>query len=440
MWAQTFAFGYKHPPLTAWLFMAWFAIFPRTNWAMHLEAVAIAAATLAVTWRLLRDHLDRDRSLFGLAALMLVPLFTFKAAELNANTAMMPFWAAALLFYLRARRSLSGWDAVLAGAFASFAMLGKYWAVYLFAGMALASLTGAGARRFWRSPAPYLMAAGAAVVIAPHLYWYVMQAGGTNYAFVRDSVMTDDTFATALGKSVYYLLGVIAYAAGPLLLLALLRPARAALADIAWPADEMRRQALILFAVPMVLPALVNLALPARLTPDWTFPNWALLPLVLYGSRKIAVDSLAVAGAGLIALAGSLGFVSASPFIAYAHLKAGLDSNRPSSQEVAALAEKMSNKPVRLYWGSPEITGNLPFYLAGTRRLEDDPLSDLGRSETAAQGLIVACLDGDTPCLTAQTALGGGGVAPANGAISRSFLGFSGKPIGFRVSVLPAQP
>ena len=132
---------------------------------------------------------------------------------------------------------------MLAGAFASFAMLGKYWAVYLFAGMAVASLTGAGARRFWRSPAPYLMAAGAAVVIAPHLYWYVMQAGGTNYAFVRDSVMTDDTFATALGKSVYYLLGVIAYAAGPLLLLALLRPARAALADIAWPADEMRRQA-----------------------------------------------------------------------------------------------------------------------------------------------------------------------------------------------------
>ena len=138
LWAQAFAFGYKHPPLTAWLFMAWFAVFPRANWAMHLAAVAIVAATLAVTWRLLRDHLDRDRSLFGLAALILVPLYTFKAAELNANTAMMPFWAAALLFYLRARRGLGVWDAVLAGAFASLAMLGKYWAVYLFAGMAAA--------------------------------------------------------------------------------------------------------------------------------------------------------------------------------------------------------------------------------------------------------------------------------------------------------------
>jgi hypothetical protein len=318
-------------------------------------------------------------------------------------------------------------------------MLGKYWAVYLFAGLAVASLTGAGARRFWRSPAPYLMAAGAAVVIAPHLYWYVTQDGGTNYAFVRDSVMTDDSFAAALGKSVYYLLGVLAYAAGPLLLLAALRPGRAALADIAWPADDMRRQALILFAVPMVLPALVNLALPARLTPDWTFPNWALLPVVLYGSRKLAVDSLAVAGAGLLALAVTVCFLMASPFIAVAKLKSGLDPNRPTSQEVAALAERMSSKPVGLYWGSPEITGNLPFYLAGTNRLEDDPLSDLGRSETAAEGLVVACLDGDTPCLTTQAALGGGAHA-VDSTISRSFLGYSAKPIGIRVRVLPPQP
>ena len=60
----------------------------------------------------MRDHLDRDRSLFGLAALILVPLYTFKAAELNANTVMMPFWAAALLFYLRARRGLDVWDSL----------------------------------------------------------------------------------------------------------------------------------------------------------------------------------------------------------------------------------------------------------------------------------------------------------------------------------------
>src|SRR5487761_1366633 len=82
LWAQHFAFGYKHPPMTAWLFSLWFAIFPRADWAAHLLAVTIAAVTLAVSWRLARDHLDKYRSLFGLAALSFIPLFTFKATEL----------------------------------------------------------------------------------------------------------------------------------------------------------------------------------------------------------------------------------------------------------------------------------------------------------------------------------------------------------------------
>jgi 4-amino-4-deoxy-L-arabinose transferase-like glycosyltransferase len=438
-WAQSFAFGYKHPPLTAWLFMAWFALFPRANWAMHLEAIAIVATTLAITWRLLRDYLDRERSLFGLAALILVPFYTYKAAELNANTVMMPFWAAALLFYLRARRGLGAWDAVLAGAFASLAMLGKYWAVYLFAGMALASLLGPGTRRFWRSPAPYLMAVSAALVIAPHLYWYVANAGGTNYAFVRNGVMNHDSFGVALGRSLYYLLGVIGYAAGPLALLVWLRPDRAALADLAWPADADRRQAVILFAAPMLLPALVNLVLPYRLTPDWTFPNWALLPVVLYGSRKIAIDSFAAAGAGLLALALSLAFVAASPFVAAVKLKSGLDPNRPSSQEVATLAEKITNKPVRLYWGSPGITGNLPFYLAGSKPLAGDPLYAEDRAALAANGLLVVCLDSDAGCQATAATLAGNANRTVSGTIRRSFLGLTGPATGFHVTVVPAQ-
>ena len=82
---------------------------------------------------------------------------------------------------------------------------------------------------------------------------------------------------------------MIAYAAGPLVLLAALRPSPAALRDIIWPADPERRQALILLVVPLVLPALVNLFLPHRLTAVWTYPNWALLPVVLYGSRQLAI-------------------------------------------------------------------------------------------------------------------------------------------------------
>ena len=448
LWAQHFAFGYKHPPMTAWLFALWFAVFPRADWAAHLLAVTMAAITLAVSWRLLRDHLDKDRALFGLAALFLVPLYTFKAAELDANTAMMPFWPAALLFYLRARRGLGVCDALLAGAFAGLTMLAKYWAIYLFAGMAVASLVGPGTRRFWRSPAPYLMAAGAAIVIAPHVYWYISTAGGSSYAFVRDNVLNHDSFATALARSVRYLLGTIAYAAGPLVLLAALRPNWAALADIAWPAGEERRQAMILFAVPLVLPALANLAMPHRLTAAWTYPNWALLPVVLYGSRKIVIDAAAAGAAGFVALA--MGFLAlvASPVVAYQKLKAGPDSNRPDAHQVAEAAERLAaGAPVRFFWGSTSLTGGLPFYLPQARPLDADPLSADGRAAIKAAGLLIVCFDNDAPCLKTDTALAGGAGGAgaehrsADLTIRHSLLGLSGPPAKVHITVVsaPAQ-
>ena len=178
------------------------------------------------------------------------------------------------------------------------------------------------------------MAAGAAIVLTPHAIWLVTERGGASYDFVRTNVMAAESFGAALGGSAYYLLGVAAYAVGPLLLLAALRPNRVALADIVWPADDDRQQAVLLFAVPLVLPALLNLVLPYRLTPDWTFPNWPLLPIVLYASLALVISTTAVAAAGLIALALTLAALVAAPFIAYQKLRAGADPNRPSSHHV----------------------------------------------------------------------------------------------------------
>jgi 4-amino-4-deoxy-L-arabinose transferase-like glycosyltransferase len=443
LWAQHFAFGYKHPPMTAWLFAVWFAIFPRADWAAHLLAVTICAITLAVSWRLSRDHLDKYKALFGLAALSLIPLFTLKATELNANTAMMPFWAAALLFYLRARRGLGVWNALLAGAFASVTMLGKYWAIYLFAGMAVAAVAGADARRFWRSPAPYMMAVGAAVVIAPHLYWYVSQTGGSNYEFMRESVMNQASFGATLAGSLRYLLGVIAYAAGPLVLLAALRPNWTALRDIAWPADAERRQALILFVVPLILPALVNLVLPHRLTAVWTYPNWALLPVVLYGSRQLVIDAAATAAAGLVAAAMALVALIAAPVVAYEKLRTGLDPNRPDAEPVATAAARIAGSaPVRLFWGSAALTNGLPFYLPGARPLNVDPLSAAGRAASKSEGLLLVCLDGDTPCRASVAALAGGDAERRSDdiVIRHTFLGFTGPATKVHVTVVPAAP
>jgi hypothetical protein len=387
----------------------------------------------------LRDYLDRDRALYGLAALFLVPFYTFKSAELDATTVMAPFWPAALLFFLRARRGGGLADAALAGAFASVTFLGKYWAVYLLAGMAAGTVTGVGVRRFWRSPAPYVMAAAALIVVSPHLYWYATHGGGDNYAFVRYAVFNDDSFVVSLGKSAYYLAGIVAYAAGPLVLLAALRPSRAALADIVWPADSDRRQVLAVFAVPLLLPTLVNLILPHRLTPDWTAPQWGLLPLVLYAPRLLRIDTLAAAKAAVTALAVALGFLVASPVIADVMLNQRFDPNRPSSQEVVRAASGLTDKPVGLFWGSPRITAGLPFYVRDIRPLDEAPSSAAARTAIADKGLLVACLDDDAPCLAAQAVLGEAEARSVDVTSRRSLFGIEGPPMRFRVTVVPAK-
>ena len=441
LWAQNFAFGYKHPPLTAWLFRAWFAVFPRTDWAVHLLAVTVMTAALAVTWRLLRDHLDRNRALLGLAALTLVPLYTFLAPTLDANSVLMPFWPAALLFYLRARRGLGVVDAFLAGAFAGLAFLGKYWTVYLLAGMAAASLAGAGTKRFWRSPAPYLMALGAVLVVAPHLYWFVTQRGGETDGFLA-GVMNADSFVASLAKSGSYLLGAAAYVCVPLLILASLRPSRAALTELCWPANPMRRQAIVLLAVPLLLPALTNLIVPQRLTALWTFPNWPLLPIVLFSSPLLAVETQAVVRAGLTALAVALGAVVASPIRAYVKLVTQAQANEPYRAHyagVAKAAEHLAGHPVETFWGSPAITMGLPYYLPDAHLLHATPLSEMGRAELGTGELVIICLPEDAACQAQGAALARTENPPIEVTLTRSYFRFFGPPATFRLVLVPAR-
>jgi 4-amino-4-deoxy-L-arabinose transferase-like glycosyltransferase len=435
VWAQHFAFGYKHPPLTGWLFALWFSVFPRQQWAMNLLTVVTSAVALAVSWRLLRDHLDKNRALLGLFALMLIPLYDVKAEVLNANTVMIPVWAAALLFYLRARRGLGLADAFLAGAFASLTMLGKYWAVFLFAGMAVASVVGPDLRRFWRSPVPYVMAAGAAIIIAPHVWWMLTQSGAS--VQFAESVVNRVPLGAALAKSANYFVGSVAYIIGPLIFLAALRPSRVALADILWPAEGLRRQAWILLLVPLILPALVNLAVPYRLTAAWTSPNWAVLPIVLYGSRALQIDGPATMRAGLATAAVMFAILIASPIIACVRLTHGPDPNRPHFREVAEIGESLAGRPVELIWGSEGIVSGLPFYLPKARPLMVGPLSAEGHAEVAARGLLIVCTSGDDGCRQNAKAFIDAGAPSKTVTLTRSFLGFSGPPVSFQIAAVP---
>jgi hypothetical protein len=254
---------------------------------------------------------------------------------------------------------------------------------------------------------------------------------------MRDSVMTDDPIGAALWRSIFYLLSCIAWITGPLILLAALRPSGAAISDILWPADADRRQALILLAAPLVLPALANAIEPHRLDAVWTYPNWALLPVVLYGSPKVSIDVLKVASAGLLAAAIGGFALIVSPVIAYQHLRAGPPADQPSARLIAEAAKRLTAEPIQLYWGSAPIIGNFPFYLADAHPIGSDPLDNAGQAAIKASGLLIACLDTDAKCLNTSIALTSPGTRSADLTVRHTFLGFSGPPMQVRVEVVP---
>jgi hypothetical protein len=214
-----------------------------------------------------------------------------------------------------------------------------------------------------------------------------------------ESVAQRVPFGAALARSANYFVGSVAYIIGPLIFLAALRPSWSALADTAWPSEELRRQAWVLLLVPLILPALVNLAVPYRLTAAWTSPNWAVLPIVLYGSRALFIDERATVRAGLFTLAATLAILIASPVIA--------------------------------------CVSGLPFYLPQAKPLMVGPLSAEGRAAVSAEGLLVVCIGGDEGCRKNAKPFIDAGAPSKIVTLTRSFLGFSSRPVSFQITAAP---
>ncbi len=264
-WSRDLAWGYKHPPLAALIVRIWFSVLPVAEWSYYLLAMLMPAIALWIAWRLSADYLDIEKRVAGLALLMFIPFFNFHALKFNVNTVLMPLWAVTTLWFLRGYKPRSRLYAAFAGIGAAGCMLGKYWSVFLLAGLALAALIDKRRADYFRSAAPWITIAVGLAVLAPHLLWlYRDNFAPFEYAvYVHGAKAFSDTATAALG----YLAGSAGYAAVPVIIvLAVARPSRATIADMAWPAEIDRKFAATAFWGPLLLPAVGALAGGIELT------------------------------------------------------------------------------------------------------------------------------------------------------------------------------
>src|SRR3569833_672734 len=213
-WSRDLDFGYsKHPPLAAWLVHGWFKIFPVSDWAYYLLAMLMPALALWIVWRLMAEYLPLQKRGAGLALLTLVPFFSFHALKFNVNTILMPLWAAATYCFLKSYVTRSPRMAALAGIAAAACMLGKYWSIFLIAGLVVAALADRRRTLYFRSLAPWVTVIAGGLCLAPHVLW-LFQHDFVTFKYAEAAHEAKPFAATALA-ALGYLGGSIGYVALP---------------------------------------------------------------------------------------------------------------------------------------------------------------------------------------------------------------------------------
>jgi hypothetical protein len=400
-WSRVLAFGYeKHPPLSAAVVRTWFTVLPVSDLTFTLLATVNIALALYLIWKICRLYMPRDRSALGVALITLVPFFNFHSLKYNANSVMLPLWAATTYFFLVAYRSLRWQPALFAGVMAGASILGKYWSIFLAAGLGLAAIIDRRRGAFFRSPVPWIMTAAGLAVIAPHLAW-LKESGYTSLEYARGRAIAGADLSWF--KDGAYLVESFGYVAVPVVLaILLLRPRGEACKDMLWPEDDQRRLAVKALALPLLLPALASAAFGFALSPLWSLPNWSLLPVVLLSSPKVEVTRDALRAGLAVASALTLGAFALSPVIA-----AVLHATAPPRAEqygatVASQAldhwRQLTRRPLSLVAGDVALGPSVAYYLGKrTRYIGYNPrrIDDL----FAFRGGIFVCPADDERCV-----------------------------------------
>ncbi len=448
-WSREPAFGYsKHPPLSAWVVRAWFTIFPLADWAYYLLAMVLAGLALWIAWILSGRWLEGEKRAAGLALLTLVPFFNFHALKFNANTVLIPLWAATTLWFLRSFETRDLRSAALAGVAAAAAMLGKYWSIVLVGGLAIAALGDPRRSGYFRSPAPWVTAAAGSLVLAPHVAWLLTQGGSPfDYALGKHPAAS---FLDAILGSLRFLAGGAAYIGVPVVLaVAATLPNAAAILDTLWPATAHRRIAALAFWAPLLLAILVGLAAQVLINSLWIISAVILLPVVLLSSPLVGMRRGALPLLLGVAIALPVLATLAAPAVAYVIHRHGLAHHAQHYRLVAEAVDRAwratTDQPMGLVGSDTNLGNGVAFYLSDRPSTLDvlhprrTPWANEAR--IARQGIALVCAIADADCMTGVEALAS---RLSRGKrveieLARNYLGIAGKPERYAIITVPPQ-
>jgi 4-amino-4-deoxy-L-arabinose transferase-like glycosyltransferase len=440
-WSRDLSLGYlKHPPLAAWIVRGWFSVFPVTESSYYLLAMLMPAAALWFAWRASADFIDVERRVIGLALLMLIPFFNFHALKFNVNTVLMPAWAATTFWFLRSYKTRSALYAALAGLGAAACMLGKYWSVFLLAGLFIAALIDSRRATYFTSKAPWITIAVGLVALAPHLWW-LSQHDYAPFGYAM-TVHGEKTLAAAVKGALGYLGGSLAYAAIPIVIVAVAaRPSLTTVGEMIWPSDRDAKLAAASFWAPLLLPVVGALASGTEITSLWSMPCWTLFPVLLLSPRGVTIVGADTRRILMIAIAVPLVMLCAAPLIAIRVHSAG---PAPATAHAHLLAQQIEQEwhnvtpqPLRFVGGEADLAFDVAAYAQDRPRALPEMLPP-SAAELAQAGVALVCFAQDTGCVNAALAHAPNG-RQVESDIMRNYNGVSGKPQRYTIVIVPPR-
>jgi hypothetical protein len=286
------------------------------------------------------------------------------------------------------------------------------------------------------------------LALEPHLAWLV-----TNHFLpitYASEVFEPVSWGEAATTASLYLLGVLGYAALPLLVVLLAgRPPGAALAVALRPGAPDRRAVWFAFWLPLLLPALVTVLAGGRTTSLWTMSDWTLLPVVLLASPQVRIDRAATVRAVAFALAFPLAFLLAAPLVALVIHRAGVPHDganyRLLADRIAQVWRDTTDRPLRIVGGSSDLSTGVAFYLPGhvTAFPDLDPKLTpwLDAAQIARDGMALVCPVREAYCVAAieQRAVASSAAHRVEFDLARRYWGIAASPDRYLVVTIPPQ-
>jgi 4-amino-4-deoxy-L-arabinose transferase-like glycosyltransferase len=293
--------GYdKLPPLPWWLVEIVYRVFG-VDTAYYALAQAVVVIAFILVWTTARPLVGAVGALVAILIIDGMHYFNFTAAKFNHDVIQLPFWAlAGFAFHAGLRRGGIGYW-VLLGAALGCALWAKYFVAVLVAPLVLFMLLDREARRRLAAPGPWVAAAVALLIMAPHLVWLVQNDFlPFHYAEAR---------ALPVRGPFDHLLRPVQFLGGQLFFLI---PALVIAAPLFWPrsgnkntpsatADAFDKRIITLLAFGPALAVFALSLVTGRGTVTmWGYPLWLFLGLWIVLFARAALDHARLVWIGVL--------------------------------------------------------------------------------------------------------------------------------------------